>query len=134
MSMTRPGNVAIVDTTCPTILLNSSLTEEIYKTIPGSNYSKLDQGWIFPNTTNTFPNLTLPVGSTEITLQHPSDFSIGPAETDGFLFGSIQSNGNLGLDVFGVPWLNNVYAVFDLGMAGVGRFRLGVAQRPPQCM
>jgi Eukaryotic aspartyl protease len=72
---------------------------------------------------------------TEITLQSNDDFNIGPAVEEGYLFGSIQAGGPGGLDsfdIFGVPWLNNLYAVFDMGTTGPGIFRFGVVQRPPE--
>jgi aspergillopepsin I len=127
----RQGNVAVADTGTSILILDNSLVAAFYATIPGAQLSIVDQGYIFPASTTTFPTFTLPIGNTEISLKDPSDFAAGPAEEDGFLFGSIQPNGDLGFDIFGVPWLVNVYAVFDLGMTGEGKFRIGVEQRTP---
>jgi hypothetical protein len=130
--ISRKGNTAILDTGTTGILLDTSLTKAVYDAIPGAKFSKLDQGYVFPASTTLLPNLTLPFANAPITLQDNADFSLGPASEDGFLYGSIQDGGGLGYDIFGTSWLNNVYAVFDLGMLGAGKFRLGVGTRQPQ--
>ena len=128
----RKGNTAILDTGTSGILLDTSLTKAVYDLIPGSKFSQPDQGYIFPASTQTFPNITLPFGNTSIILQDTADFSLGPAVAGGFLYGSIQDGGGLGYDIFGTSWLNNVYVVFDLGVTGAGKYRLGVGMRKPE--
>jgi len=127
--LNRTGNKAICDTATSAILLDTSTTDAIYQTIPGAKFSNDSQGYIFPAANTQFPNVSLPAGNTEITLQSPKDFSLAPAVEDGFLFGSIQDGGG-NLDILGVPWLNNVYAVFDFGVTGPRNNRFGVVQRP----
>jgi hypothetical protein len=132
----RVDNIAAADTGTAAIVLDNNTTALIYQAIPGAIFSNTSQGYIFPTSTSQFPKLAFPAGDTEITLQSNDDFNTGPAVEEGYLFGSIQPGGPGGLDsfdIFGVPWLNNLYAVFDMGATGPGIFRFGVVQRPPDC-
>ena len=129
--LNRTGNLAICDTALPVIFLDTVTADTIYKTIPGAKFSNVSQGYIFPISNTQFPTLTIPAGNTEIALQSKHDFILAPAPEDGFVYGSIQDGGG-NVDILGVPWLNNVYAVFDLGMTGSKNFRFGVIQREPE--
>jgi Eukaryotic aspartyl protease len=128
----RPTNQAIVDTGTSGILLETAVVEEIYKAL-GGHFSAVDQGWIFPNnrSLNNYPNLTLPCGTVNITLAEPDDFTLGfsISAPEHFYFGSIQERGNLGFDIYGDFWLRNAYVVFDLGMTGMNKFRVGAVSR-----
>ena len=93
----------------------------------GGHFNVTLQIWVFPDNTTQFPTLTLPVGDQNITLT-PPDF-VGGTPDSGFIPGSIQEIGDLNFDIFGDSWLNNVYAVFDLGMTGPGILRFGVVPR-----
>lgn len=123
----REGNTAAVDTGTPGILLEDALVASIYEVLNGQ-FDSRSGGWRFPANTTNYPTLTLPAGSIDITL-NPQDFASGPPDDSGFIFGSIQSRKTLRFDVFGHPWLNNIYAVFDLGLTGVNVQRFGVALR-----
>jgi hypothetical protein len=122
----RPGNQAFIDTGTPGILLESGLVAEIYGLLNGY-FNVTLQSWVFPPNVTNFPSLTLPIGNTNITLT-PPDFALGTTDT-GLISGSIQEKGDSGPDIFGTSWLNNVYAVFDLGLTGPGIVRIGVVPR-----
>jgi hypothetical protein len=94
------------------------------------NFDTTKQVWVFPDATTEFPTVVLPVGDANITLSSPEDFGADTGDASGFITGSIQDRGNSTFDIFGDSWLNNVYAVFDLGLNGVGKLRVGVVQRP----
>jgi Eukaryotic aspartyl protease len=131
----RADNIAAADTGTSVILLDFDTTALIYQAIPGAFFSNASQGYIYPASNTKFPTLAFPAGNTEITLQTNDDFNIGPAVEEGYLWGSIQAHGQgpvASFDIFGIPWLNNLYAVFDLGTTGPGKFQFGVVQRPPQ--
>ena len=116
-------NTVVVDTGTPGILLEESLVRDIYALLHGQFDTDL-QSWKFPANLTEFPMVTLPVGVSNITLT-PPDFAIGQPDDAGWVFGSIQSRKKLLFDVFGHSWLNNIYAVFDLGMTGaIVRFGL----------
>ena len=122
----RPDNTAIADTGTTGILLNKELVGEIYKFL-GGHFNVTLQVWVFPANTTQFPTLTLPAGDQNVTLT-PADF-VGGTPDSGFIPGSIQENGDLNFDIFGDSWLNNVYAVFDLGLTGPNILRFGVVPR-----
>ena len=122
----RPGNTAIADSGTTGILLDSGLVREIYELL-GGHFNVTFQVWVYPENTTQFPALTLPAGDNNVTLT-PADFVGGTADS-GFIPGSIQENGNINVDIFGDSWLNNVYAVFDLGMTGPGMLRFGIVPR-----
>jgi len=126
-----PGSVASLMSDIPGIITHTPITEAIYEVILGSRFSQTE-GYIFPASTTHFPNVTFPVGTTsEITLQDPADFILGPSSVEGFVVGTIQSHGLVGATILGSAWLQNVYAVFDLGMTGRGNLRFGVVPRKP---
>ena len=125
----RQGNAAVVDTGTPGILLEESMVKDIYALLNGK-FDNNSQTWIFPINNTNFPTLTLPVGLTNVTLT-PADFAIGQPDDSGFVVGSIQTRRSLSFDVFGHPWMNNIYAVFDLGLTGPGIARFGLVLRSP---
>lgn len=122
----REENIAIADTGTSGILLEISIVKDLYRQLNG-HFDKAQQGFVFPANTTKFPTLTLPAGGNNITLQ-PDDFSLGPIGHN-LLFGSIQDRGNLNYDIFGTSWLNNIYAIFDLGLTGKGVTRFGLVSR-----
>ena len=127
-TISRQGNTAIADSGTTGILLEDGLVREVYRLLGGHFDSRM-QGWVFPANTTQFPTLTLPAGDINVTLT-PPDFSIGPPDS-GFLSGSLQERGDSNFDIFGTSWLNNIYAVFDLGLTGPGNTRFGLALRDP---
>ena len=126
-----PGSVAFPALDLQRISTHTSVAEAIYEAILGSRFSQTE-GYIFPASTTHFPNVTFPVGtSSEITLQDPADFILGPSTLEGFVVGTIQDDGLIGATLLGTVWLQKVYAVFDLGMTGKGNLRFGVVPRKP---
>jgi len=119
----RPKNKAIADTGTYLIEVDDALLKEIYGSVNGKQDST--GFWMYPQNAS-FPSITLPVGGFDITL-NPGDIDHGPAaKYPGYNYGTIQSRGSFGADIFGDIWLNNVYAVFD---ATPGRPRFGVIPR-----
>jgi len=126
-----PGRLAYVTSTFPGITTDPTVAEAIYEVILGSRFIP-DEGYVFPASTTHFPNVTFPVGtSSEITLQGPADFILGPSSLEGFVIGTIQAGGPVGATLLGTRWLQKVYAVFDIGMTGRGNLRFGVVPRRP---
>jgi hypothetical protein len=127
----RTDFTAVIDSGTTGILTETDIVKAIYAGIPGATFSDVDQTFVVPANATTFPTVVFPVGNTQITLQNIADFSIGPATEPGFLIGSILDNGGIGFDIYGTPFMNNAYIVFDLGLTGANQTRLGVVQRPP---
>ena len=122
----RTGNTAVVDTGTPGIMLEESIVEDIYSILHGQ-FDETAGGWVFPANVTDFPTLTLPVGTTNVTLTAP-DFA-GFTSSPGMIFGTVQSRGDSKVDVFGHPWFNNIYAVFDLGLTGPEVVRFGIVPK-----
>jgi hypothetical protein len=121
------NNTAIVDTGTTLILLDDATLKAIYTPLGGYFNATLNNGtggWVFPSTA-TLPAVTLPMGTTNVTLQS-SDLTFSDAG-GGLTYGSLQSRGEIGYDVFGDVWLNNVYAIFDMTDLTVPR--IGVVSR-----
>jgi len=127
VQIARPGNTAVVDTGTPGILLEEKLVKDIYMHLNGQ-FDTLSHTWSFPANVTTFPTLVLPVGTSNVTLT-TRDFAIGEPDDSGWIFGSIQGRGQLPFDVFGHSWMNNIYAIFDLGITGPGITRFGLVHR-----
>lgn len=108
--ISRSGNMAVVDSSTPLILLSDEACEAFYKKIEGAKYSRLRQGWLVPGgETQGMPELRVAVGETEFGIS-TSEYAFSPADGDMF-FGVVQSRGNNEFDVLGVPFLRSVYAV-----------------------
>ena len=127
----RQGNTALIDTGTPGIMLENGLVEDIYSLLDGQ-FDATAAGWVYPANVTEFPTLTLPVGRTNVTLTAPdfASFTSGP----GMIFGTIQSRGDSKVDIFGHPWLNNIYAVFDLGTTGPEIVRFGLVSRTAEAV
>ncbi|KAH8840358.1 hypothetical protein MCOR27_001233 [Pyricularia oryzae] len=112
--ISRSGNMAVVDSSTPLILLSDEACEAFYKKIEGAKYSRLHQGWLVPGgETQGMPELRVAVGETEFGIS-TSEYAFSPADGDMF-FGVVQSRGNNEFDVLGVPFLRSVYAIWDFG-------------------
>lgn len=109
----QTGNRAIMDTGTTLIYVSDELLPLIYEPM-GGHYDTDVQGWVFPaNTTvSEVPSVVLPVGEHELTLD-VLDIMRLPVD-DNWIYGSIQSRGDLDTDLFGDYWLRNVYAVYDV--------------------
>ncbi|OAP62661.1 hypothetical protein AYL99_01888 [Fonsecaea erecta] len=119
------GNKAIADTGTTLLLTSDEVCQAIYSAIPGAKQDSTEQGWVFPASTaeNDLPTVTFMVGDTPITIEK-QHLGFAGASDGNMVYGGIQSRGSQNFDIFGDTFLQNVYAVFD-----VGNTRFGVVQR-----
>jgi len=118
------GNTAIADTGTTLALVSDDVCKAIYAAIPGAKYDSTNQGYIFPTKTTAaqLPDVAFAVGDK---LFHVQKEDLGFADAgSGFVYGGIQSRGDLDFDILGDTWLKGVYAIFDQGQK-----RFGVVQR-----
>jgi Eukaryotic aspartyl protease len=107
----RSGNAAIADTGTTLALIDDSACEAIYAAIPGAIYDSSSQGYIFPDNINLsdLPTITLAVGSAQFAIHKDA---LGFAEAKpGYVYGGIQSRGDLTFDILGDTFLKGIYAV-----------------------
>ncbi|MCJ1365578.1 hypothetical protein MMC16_004702 [Acarospora aff. strigata] len=123
-TINRRGNTAMADTGTTLALIDDATCQAIYDAIPGATYDNDSQGYIFPtNTTEAkLPVVTLAVGGKQFAIQK-EDLGFVEAKP-GFLYGGIQSRGNLSFDILGDTFLKAIYAIFDQGNT-----RFGAVQR-----
>lgn len=110
-------NTAIADTGTTLALVSDDLCKAIYDAIPGARYDKTNQGWIYPANTPeaSLPVVAFAVGDRTFAVQKED---LGFAEAEGlktYVYGGIQSRGDIPFDIFGDTWLKSVYAIFDMG-------------------
>ncbi|KAK6507718.1 hypothetical protein TWF481_006140 [Arthrobotrys musiformis] len=120
-------NVSIADTGTTLALLDDAACYAIYKQIPGAKYSSSYQGFIFPAsvTEAQLPVVKVDVGGRGFVIQK-EDLGFADAG-NGYIYGGVQSRGDLPLDILGDTFLKGVYAIFD-----VGNKLLGLVPRPEQ--
>ncbi|KAE8148987.1 aspartic peptidase domain-containing protein [Aspergillus avenaceus] len=119
----RPDNKAVVDTDAALTLLDDRACQAIYDSVPGAYYDVDSQGYLVPAEidVDALPELKLAVGGDLFRVPKQS-LLFGEAKA-GHVYGGVQSRGSLEFDVFGKPFLDGVYVIFD-----VGATRLGIAQ------
>ncbi|KIW33282.1 uncharacterized protein PV07_00142 [Cladophialophora immunda] len=119
------GNKAIADTGTTLLLTSDEVCQAIYSAIPGAQQDSSQQGWVYPANTaeSDLPTVTFMVGDTPITIEKQHLAFAGGSDGN-MVYGGIQSRGDQNFDIFGDTFLQNVYAVFD-----VGNTRFGVVQR-----
>jgi hypothetical protein len=105
------GNTAIADTGTTLALVSDAVCKAIYAAIPGSKYDSTQQGYLFPTKTTAaqLPDVAFAVGSQLFHVQK-EDLSFADAG-NGFVYGGIQSRGDMTFDILGDTWLKGVYAV-----------------------
>ncbi|KAK6512999.1 hypothetical protein TWF506_009161 [Arthrobotrys conoides] len=120
-------NISIADTGTTLALLDDASCYAIYKQIPGAKYSSSYQGFIFPAsvTEAQLPIVSIDVGGKSFVIQK-EDLGFADAG-NGYIYGGIQSRGDLPLDILGDTFLKAHYVIFD-----VGNKRLGIVPRPEQ--
>jgi len=123
-SIARSGNTAIADTGTTLALVDDTVCKAIYAAIPGATYDSDVQGYIFPTglTADQFPVVTFAVGEKQFAVQK-EDLGFAEAKT-GFVYGGIQSRGDMTFDILGDTFLKGIYAIFDQGNT-----RFGAVQR-----
>lgn len=120
----RSGNTAIADTGTTLALVDDNTCQAIYNSIPGAKYDSTSQGYIYPasTTVDQLPIVTFDVGGQQFAVQK-EDLGFADAG-NGFIYGGIQSRGNMTFDILGDTFLKSIYAIFD-----VGNTQFGAVQR-----
>ncbi len=107
----RFDNTAVADTGSSLALIDDSLCDAIYSTIPGAYYDMNAAGYVYPTNTpvDQLPTVKLAVGNKEFAIRK-ADLAYADAGNN-YTYGGIQSRGDLSFDIFGVTFLKSVYAV-----------------------
>ncbi|RPD67480.1 acid protease [Lentinus tigrinus ALCF2SS1-7] len=113
----RSGNTTILDTGTTLLLVSDDVVDELYGAIEGAQFDNEQGGYKFPSSA-TLPDVSFAVGD-KLYKVSGQDLAFADAG-DGFVFGGIQSRGNLDFDIFGDIFLKNVYVVFNQGETTVG--------------
>lgn len=113
-SIARSGNTAIADTGTTLALVDDATCKAIYDAIPGGKYDSSAQGYVYPSsvTVDQLPVVTFAVGDKQFAVQK-EDLGFVEA-SEGFVYGGIQSRGDLTFDILGDTFLKGIYAVSDL--------------------
>lgn len=98
------NNTCILDTGTTLALLDDTVLSQIYGTIEGAAFDQAQGGWKYPENA-TVPSVSFAIGDKLYSI-NPKDFPFGPAES-GFLFGGLQSRGNLDFDILGTIFLRD---------------------------
>ena len=124
--ISRPSNTAFADTGTTLIMVSDDILPTIYEPL-GGFFDADSQGWIFPAdiTDSEIPTVVFPAGGAMVTLDKQD---LGFVSNETFVYGSIQSRGDLEYDIFGDYWLRNIYAIWDFGTTNEG-LRFGVVPR-----
>lgn len=103
---------AIADTGTTLLLMDDNIVADYYSNISGAQNDNQQGGYVFPCAAN-IPDMILGIGAGTAIIPG-SLMSLGPV-TQGSqtCFGGLQSNGGLGLSIYGDVFLKAVLAVFD---------------------
>jgi hypothetical protein len=104
----RAGNTAILDTGTTLALVDDTILSQIYGAIQGATFDQQQGGWKYPENA-AVPDVQFAVGD-KLYQVNAADFAFGPADT-GFIFGGIQSRGDMTFDILGDVFLKSVYVV-----------------------
>lgn len=112
-SIARAGNKAIADTGTTLALVDDATCQAIYDAIPGAEYDNSSQGWIYPSNTTAdkLPVVSFAVGDKQFVVQK-EDLGFAAAKS-GYVYGGIQSRGDMTMDILGDTFLKGIYAVSD---------------------
>lgn len=130
----RTAGMAIADTGSSIILTHPHLVWKLYNSIDGAFYDSRQPGWVYPEGA-TVPEVAFSVGNDQSVMIYIDKDNMRHSDLgSGFIFGAIQENpaynaGGRQFDIFGTPFLRQVYAVFDIR----GR-RFGVIKESQQPM
>ena len=120
----RARNTSIADTGTTLCLVDDNFCQDVYGAIRGAKYDDSNQGWVFPSsvTESQLPVVQVDVGGQLFTINKEN---LGFADAgNGYMYGGIQSRGDMTFDIYGDVFLKSVYAIFD-----VGNKRFGCVQR-----
>jgi len=107
------GNInGIADTGTTLLYLSQSIVSAYYRQVQGSSNSRLYGGYVFPCSAN-LPAFTFGVGTARITI--PGKYmNYGPAaQGSSSCFGGLQSNSQVGINIWGGVALKAAFVVFD---------------------
>lgn len=107
----------IADTGTTLLLLDQSLVDSYYAQVSGATNDATQGGYIFDCNTQ-LPDYSFSVGSGQITI--PGALMNYASAGGSQCFGGLQSNGGIGLSIFGDIALKAAYVVFDAGNLQVG--------------
>jgi len=130
----RRGGAAIADTGSSLILTHPHISYMIYDRIEGAKWDPRQPGWIYPKTAKV-PEVAFSVGDDTRCMIVINELNMRHVDLGhGYYFGAIQDNplydsGGPQFDVFGTPFLKQVYALFD-----VDKERFGVIKKEPDEM
>jgi hypothetical protein len=118
-SVARSGNKAIADTGTTLALVDDDTCKAIYDAIPGAEYDNESQGWIYPTDTtlDNLPVVSFAVGDNQYVVQK-EDLGFAEAKS-GYIYGGIQSRGDMDMDILGDTFLKGIYAVSELQLHDV---------------
>jgi aspergillopepsin I len=112
---------AAIDTGTSVMMLPDRIVAEYYAQIPGAANSQGMGGYIF-DCSSKLPDFHIVLGGSNYTAVVPGSLinysSLGGSNDS--CYGSLQSQGTLGMSVFGDPFLKSQYAVFDAGGMRMG--------------
>lgn len=127
----RLGGRAIADTASSVILTDPEITRAIYSQIEGAMYDVRQPGWCYPKASKV-PKVSFSVGDdTSCMILIKEENMNHSSVSEGYVFGAIQENpayqnGGLQIDIFGMPFFREVYAIFD-----IEEERFGVTKQSP---
>jgi len=113
----RSGNTCILDTGTTLALVDDTILSDIYGAIEGAEFDQQQGGWKYPENA-AVPDVEFAIGDKSYKV-NAKDFPFGAADS-GYLFGGIQSRGDLTFDILGDVFLKSVYVVFNQGETTVG--------------
>ncbi|RMZ68651.1 aspartic endopeptidase pep1 [Pyrenophora seminiperda CCB06] len=122
-STTQSSIDGILDTGTTLVFLDDNIISKYYSQVKGAQNSQNAGGYIFPCSA-TLPNFSITVGGVKQTI--PGSYINYAPNGDGTCFGGLQSNSNVGFNIFGDVFLKSKYIVFDLS---TGSPRAGFAQQ-----
>jgi hypothetical protein len=120
------GNAALLDTSSPLVLLDEAALRRIYAAIPGAGYDP-NVGYVIRRPAQSYPGGPAPESWPDVQLDldgrlftvdrrllAAGPIGVGRSE---WLFGAFQHRGDLPCDLFGLPFLKNVYGVSFVSLA-----------------
>lgn len=107
----------IADTGTTLLLLDDSFVDAYYQQIQGATNDPNQGGYVYDCNAQV-PDFTFTVGDGSITI--PSNLMTYASAGNGQCFGGLQSNGGVGLSIFGDIALKAAYVVFDAGNNELG--------------
>ena len=114
-SYTANTTTAIMDTGTTLALVDDATCENIYNAIPGSTYDQSQQGYVFPasTTADQLPQVQFAIGTKLFNFQKEDLGFASAGTTNGqqMVYGSIQSAGDMGLNIFGDAFMKSLYVV-----------------------